>query len=253
MRCRRCRRRTPQVQERLGPHQARPRCVQCTKGGRDGFGGRITKQGRQLVSHHTLQPKWQHNFCESQSRNVYQALNLSQLVPTAEQQRLASESLYRDANTLLYADNKPSEEVIDRLIGKINKEYVLAVRQLLRVLAERLVASTRRASSRGNGKTRTRETSRTSTSAIACLTRRSVVACSPRMPTNITYRSRDTTTSTRRRSEPASSVAPHYDSTCFRLFRLWTCRLLPLQLAPSFVHRLIADPTTMDTECSWYE
>jgi pre-mRNA-splicing factor SYF2 len=46
------------------------------------------------------------------------------LVPTAHQQQLAAESLYRDANSLLYADNKPSDEAIDRVIGKINQEYV---------------------------------------------------------------------------------------------------------------------------------
>ena len=40
------------------------------------------------------------------------------------QQQLAAESLYRDANSLLYADNKPSEDAIDRVISKINKEYV---------------------------------------------------------------------------------------------------------------------------------
>ncbi|CAE6469967.1 unnamed protein product [Rhizoctonia solani] len=32
----------------------------------------------------------------------------------------ASEHLYRDANTLLYGDNKPSEEAIDRVVGKLN-------------------------------------------------------------------------------------------------------------------------------------
>ena len=47
------------------------------------------------------------------------------MVPTAHQQQLAAESLYRDANSLLYADNKPSDEAIDRVIGKINQEYVV--------------------------------------------------------------------------------------------------------------------------------
>ncbi|EIN14570.1 mRNA splicing factor SYF2, partial [Punctularia strigosozonata HHB-11173 SS5] len=31
-------------------------------------------------------------------------------------------SLYRDANTLIYADNKPSEEAIDRVVSKLNKD-----------------------------------------------------------------------------------------------------------------------------------
>ena len=47
------------------------------------------------------------------------------MVPTAHQQQLAADSLYRDANSLLYADNKPSDEAIDRVIGKINQEYVV--------------------------------------------------------------------------------------------------------------------------------
>ncbi|KAG0696275.1 SYF2 splicing factor-domain-containing protein [Suillus ampliporus] len=44
-----------------------------------------------------------------------------QVVPTAEQ-RMAAESFYRDANTLLYADNKPTEDAIDRVVGKINRD-----------------------------------------------------------------------------------------------------------------------------------
>ncbi|KAG1740493.1 mRNA splicing factor SYF2, partial [Suillus paluster] len=31
-------------------------------------------------------------------------------------------NFYRDANTLLYADNKPTEDAIDRLVGKINRD-----------------------------------------------------------------------------------------------------------------------------------
>jgi pre-mRNA-splicing factor SYF2 len=36
----------------------------------------------------------------------------------------ASEDLYRGAHTLAYGDSKPREEAVDRVIGKINKEYV---------------------------------------------------------------------------------------------------------------------------------
>jgi len=46
----------------------------------------------------------------------------SQLVPTSQQQQLAAEYLYRDANSLLYADNKPSEEAIDRVVSKLNRD-----------------------------------------------------------------------------------------------------------------------------------
>ncbi|RPD61558.1 SYF2-domain-containing protein [Lentinus tigrinus ALCF2SS1-6] len=45
-----------------------------------------------------------------------------QVAPTSLQQQLAAENLYRDANSLLYADNKPSEDAIDRVISKINKD-----------------------------------------------------------------------------------------------------------------------------------
>ncbi|PFH50831.1 hypothetical protein AMATHDRAFT_60296 [Amanita thiersii Skay4041] len=45
-----------------------------------------------------------------------------QAMTVTEQQRLASESLYRDANTLVYGDNKPSEDAIDRMVSKINKD-----------------------------------------------------------------------------------------------------------------------------------
>jgi pre-mRNA-splicing factor SYF2 len=46
----------------------------------------------------------------------------STLTVTAEEQRVAHENLYRDANTLIYGDNKPSDEAIDRVVGKINKD-----------------------------------------------------------------------------------------------------------------------------------
>jgi len=48
----------------------------------------------------------------------------SQMVPTVAEQRLAAENLYRDANTLIYGDSKPSEDAIDRVVSKINKDIV---------------------------------------------------------------------------------------------------------------------------------
>ncbi|KAG6849921.1 hypothetical protein H0H93_003632 [Arthromyces matolae] len=47
----------------------------------------------------------------------------SQLVPISqEQQQLAAANLYRDANTLIYGDNKPSEDAIDKMVAKINQD-----------------------------------------------------------------------------------------------------------------------------------
>ncbi|KAF7971599.1 hypothetical protein HWV62_20778 [Athelia sp. TMB] len=45
-----------------------------------------------------------------------------QVVPTSQQQQIAAENLYRDANSMLYGDSKPSEEDIDRVVGKINQD-----------------------------------------------------------------------------------------------------------------------------------
>lgn len=46
----------------------------------------------------------------------------SAVVPTSQEQQLAAENLYRNANTLIYGDNKPSEEAIDKVVSKINQE-----------------------------------------------------------------------------------------------------------------------------------
>lgn len=48
-----------------------------------------------------------------------------QVVPTSGQQQLAADRLYRDANSMLYGDSKPSEDAIDRVVGKVNQECVL--------------------------------------------------------------------------------------------------------------------------------
>ncbi|KAK0451879.1 SYF2-domain-containing protein [Armillaria borealis] len=44
------------------------------------------------------------------------------VVPTTLEQQLAHDNLYRDANTLMYGDSKPSEDAIDRVVSKINKD-----------------------------------------------------------------------------------------------------------------------------------
>jgi pre-mRNA-splicing factor SYF2 len=57
--------------------------------------------------------------------NIRLTLTGVQVVPTSHEQQLAAENLYRDANTLMYGDSKPSEDAIDRVVEKINKECVL--------------------------------------------------------------------------------------------------------------------------------
>lgn len=88
------------------------------------------------------------------------------------QQQLAAESLYRDANTLLYADNKPTEDAIDKVVEKMNKEYVIYSLFSRRLLTLWLVVLTRRRNSRGRDRTRMKVTSPTSTNVIVSSTRR---------------------------------------------------------------------------------
>ncbi|KAJ4495254.1 SYF2 splicing factor-domain-containing protein [Lentinula lateritia] len=45
-----------------------------------------------------------------------------QVSTSSLEQQLAADNLYRDANTLMYGDNKPSEDAIDRMVSKINKD-----------------------------------------------------------------------------------------------------------------------------------
>ena len=54
--------------------------------------------------------------------STFNASGVSDVTVTSQEQRLAAENLYRDANTLIYGDSKPSEDAIDRVVSKINKE-----------------------------------------------------------------------------------------------------------------------------------
>jgi len=99
----------------------------------------------------------------------------SEMTVTSEEQRMAAENLYRDANTLIYGDSKPSEDAIDRVVGKINKEYVSF--SIPKTLISRLnfpfhAASIRNPSSPGSATTMTKATSPISTSTTACSIRR---------------------------------------------------------------------------------
>lgn len=44
----------------------------------------------------------------------------------------AAEDLYRDHNSFVYADHKPTEDDVDRVIGGINLAYVVLLLALLR-------------------------------------------------------------------------------------------------------------------------
>lgn len=58
----------------------------------------------------------------SSSSNALTAFDPQGGTITSYEQQRAAEALYRDANTLLYADNKPSEEAIDKVVEKLNME-----------------------------------------------------------------------------------------------------------------------------------
>jgi pre-mRNA-splicing factor SYF2 len=50
--------------------------------------------------------------------------SMALLASTSYAQQAAHDDLYRDANSFVYGDHKPSEDAIDKVIGKINVEYV---------------------------------------------------------------------------------------------------------------------------------
>lgn len=134
----------------------------------------------------------------------------SELAVTSQEQRLAAENLYRDANTLIYGDSNPSEDAIDRVVSKINQEYV-SNRYLPRfsTLTFRL-ASTRKVNSLGSASTRRKEILHTSTSTIASSTKRQAFSlnsvCS--FLPFLYIRLRGITTSIRPRYAPVSSEVP---------------------------------------------
>jgi pre-mRNA-splicing factor SYF2 len=59
-----------------------------------------------------------------QQTHRYEKSNLTEIFQASGsvEQRLAHDNFYRDASTLIYADDKPTEEAIDRVVSKINKE-----------------------------------------------------------------------------------------------------------------------------------
>lgn len=99
-----------------------------------------------------------------------------------EQQR-AAESLYRDANSLVYADHKPDDEAVDRVIHKLNMEYADLSPFMVLVLNIPCVFlsldKTNATSSHESASTKTKAISRTSTSAIVCSTKRYISLTRP--------------------------------------------------------------------------
>ncbi len=81
----------------------------------------------------------------------------------------AAEDLYRSADTLSYGDSKPSEEAVDRVVGKINKEWVLACQ--LHEHGRKLTSVSLVLGASARSRTTT-ATSRTSTRRTRCSTRR---------------------------------------------------------------------------------
>ena len=96
------------------------------------------------------------------------ATNESLLASSSRKGLTASEDLYRGADTLTYGDNKPSEDALDRVVGKINKEYAIfgldEIRALIVVWAKQ----------RGRRRTIPTRRSRISTRGTRCSTKRSV-------------------------------------------------------------------------------
>lgn len=54
--------------------------------------------------------------------STFSAAGSSDVATVSEEQRIASENFYRDANSLIYGDSKPSEDAIDRVVSKMNQE-----------------------------------------------------------------------------------------------------------------------------------
>jgi hypothetical protein len=98
----------------------------------------------------------------------------SLVASSAAASTLAVEALYRDANTLTYGDNKPSEDAIDRVVSKINQEWVLNFVHVSFADGTSVQVSTKRANSRGSVSTRMKEISHTLMSTTKFSTKRCV-------------------------------------------------------------------------------
>lgn len=97
----------------------------------------------------------------------------SEVAAISQEQRLAAESLYRDANTLLYGDSKPSEDAIDRVVSKINQESVSSITPFFSLLIPfTCTVSTRRVNSLASASTKRKEILPISTNTTGCSTRR---------------------------------------------------------------------------------
>lgn len=133
----------------------------------------------------------------------------SVVVPTSQEQRLAADNLYRHANTLIYGDNKPSEEAIDKVVSKINQECVFSHFYMLPKLMFRSVDkkrkfSRKRANEDEGDITYINERNRVFNKKVSC-SYDSRFGCSPHL--SLLLRSPGFTTNTPRKFGRVSNVA----------------------------------------------
>jgi hypothetical protein len=127
------------------------------------------------------------------------------------EQQLAADNLYRDANTLIYGDSKPSEDAIDRVVEKINKEYVCRPATYtdsptLHSIDKKSKFSRKRPHQDEGDITYINEHNRVFNKKV--IPASYISECHP----HFISRLHDTTTSTQRKSGQASSVVQHYSS-----------------------------------------
>jgi hypothetical protein len=130
-----------------------------------------------------------------------------QVVLSAQEQQIAREALYRDANTLLYGDNKPTEDAIDRVVAKLNHD-----------IDKRAKFSRKRANEDEGDITYINERNRVFNKKV-CL----VAISFAQHPCSTSSRSRAIMTSTRPRFGLASNAARRCDDMLYLFFSIEAC------------------------------
>lgn len=117
----------------------------------------------------------------------------------------------------MYGDSKPSEDAIDRMVSKINKEYV-GFSFFRTSEPTHFLASTRKANFHARGSTRTKETLLTSMRPTVCSIRRFVYSSDFSLMHHANFHStrlHGTTTNTPQKFGPVSNVVPHCSTIIF--------------------------------------